>query len=245
MRWRPVQAAALLALAAAAPARQPLAPPSPYDLCDDAVSRARTKAVPATLLPAIARVESGRLDPATGRVRPWPWTINVEGAGSFFDSKAEVVAAVKALQARGVRSIDVGCMQVNLIHHPAAFPDLEAAFDPVANAAYAMRFLTSLYAQAKDWSLAAAFYHSQTQEHGEDYQRRVFGRVMTPMGPMAAKPAGPYAAWPPPGVAYGALPPADYAYGAFAPSQSAYQAFAPAPGQGRGGDDLSSLSSHA
>ena len=102
-----------------------------------------------------------------------------------------MIAAVRMFQAKGVRSIDVGCMQVNLLHHPAAFPDLDTAFDPQANAVYAARFLTALYGQTRDWSLATAMYHSQTQERGEDYQRRVFGRVMTPMGPPKAKPLDP------------------------------------------------------
>ena len=75
--------------------------------------------------------------PADRRVHPWPWTINAEGQGLFYDTKAQAVAAVRALQARGVRSIDVGCMQVNLMHHPDAFPTLEQAFDPQTNAAYA------------------------------------------------------------------------------------------------------------
>ena len=123
----------------------------------------------------------------------------------------------RPLRAKGRRSIDVGCMQVNLFHHPNAFPDLETAFDPGANAAYAARFLSSLYGISKNWNLAVAAYHSQTQERGEEYQRRVFGRVMTPMGPGQVA-AGPYGVWPPPGTAYGAMPPATFAFGAFAPA---------------------------
>ena len=219
---------ALLALVAAAPKRVPFGPPpppTPYDLCEGAVAQARKSSIPETLLPAIARVESGRLDPALGRVRPWPWTINVEGIGSYLDSKEQAIATVQALQAKGIRSIDVGCMQVNLFFHPAAFQDLDAAFDPSTNAAYAAGFLTALYGQTKNWNLATAAYHSQTQERGEDYQRRVFGRVMTPMGP---RPTGGYQAWPPPGVAFGAIPPPSYSYGAFAPPQTAPSATAPA-----------------
>ena len=75
---------------------------------------------------------------------PWPWTVNAEGQGAFYDTKAEAVAAVRAMQARGVRSIDVGCGQINLMHHPDAFASLEQAFDPQANAAYAARFLKEL-----------------------------------------------------------------------------------------------------
>ena len=224
-------ALALLALAAAAPRQKrpvygPPPPPTPYDLCDVAITGAQPRAMPATLLPAISRVESGRRDPATGRVRAWPWTINVEGVGSFFDSKEDVIAAVRMFQAKGVRSIDVGCMQVNLLHHPAAFPDLDTAFDPQANAVYAARFLTALYGQTRDWSLATAMYHSQTQERGEDYQRRVFGRVMTPMGPPKAKPLDPAA---PDTTKFGAIPPASTKYGAIPPPSAMFGSFGPVP----------------
>ena len=121
---------------------------------------------------AIGRVESGRRD-GQGTLNPWPWTLNAEGQGSFYDGKAEAVAAVRALQARGLRSIDVGCMQVNLLHHPDAFASLEQAFDPTTNANYAARFLRTLYGQAGAWPRAAALYHSATPELAADYERRV------------------------------------------------------------------------
>ena len=129
--------------------------------------------IPDHLLAAIAHVESGRRDPQTGRFVPWPWTINAEGQGFFFESKVEAIAAVRDLQSRGVRSIDVGCMQVNLMHHPNAFSSLEQAFDPPANAAYAARFLMQLHDQAGDWTRATGMYHSATPELGADYARQV------------------------------------------------------------------------
>src|SRR3712207_7129818 len=51
-------------------------------------SAEREAGLPPRLLGAIARVESGRRDAATGRSEAWPWTINAEGRGSFFPSKA-------------------------------------------------------------------------------------------------------------------------------------------------------------
>ncbi len=77
------------------------------------------------------------------------------------------------MQAQGIRSIDVGCMQINLMHHPDAFPSLEVAFDPQANAAYAVRFLKELFAQSGDWTKATGTYHSATPDLGTDYQRKV------------------------------------------------------------------------
>jgi hypothetical protein len=91
----------------------------------------------------------------------------------MYETKAEAIAAVKILQARGVQSIDVGCMQVNLMFHPTAFDSLDDAFDPVANANYAARFLTELYGRTHSWMQATAFYHSATPELGAEYQRKV------------------------------------------------------------------------
>src|ERR1700722_10873312 len=136
------------ALVGAAWAEPLLSASSPGTLCRPAIAAAeQASAIPPQLLAAIGRVESGRRDPASGVMAPWPWTINAEGQGSFFDTKAQVIAAVQALQARGVQSIDVGCMQVNMMHHPHAFANLDQAFDPTANAAYAARFLNDLHTQ--------------------------------------------------------------------------------------------------
>lgn len=171
--------AVLLVCSAVAGARSQPALPSgsfvaPAQSCQAAIRRAeQAHAIPAALLAAIGRVESGRPDPVSGAVVPWPWTINAEGEGRFFPTKAEAIAAVRRLQQDGVQSIDVGCMQVNLLHHPDAFADLAQAFDPVANADYAARFLRSLFAQTNDWAVAAAHYHSATPDLAAGYQRRV------------------------------------------------------------------------
>jgi hypothetical protein len=143
-------------------------------LCRRAMRQAEAGSLlPQYLLEAIARVESGRPDPVTGRIHPWPWTINAEGQGSFFPTKAEAIAFTRQLQARGVRSIDVGCMQVNLMHHPDAFGSLDEAFDPDANARYAVRFLTQLRNTTGGWDAAAAWYHSASPELGIPYRAKV------------------------------------------------------------------------
>jgi hypothetical protein len=154
----------------------PLSPTaaSPGEQCRTAIAAAeRGHGVPPQLLAAIGRVESGRRDPGTGMWGAWPWTINAEGQGSYFDSKTEAIQAVEALRARGVRSIDVGCMQVNLMHHPAAFPNLDMAFEPAVNADYAARFLVQLYGQAGDWTKATANYHSANPDEGGPYAAKV------------------------------------------------------------------------
>src|SRR5580704_18149216 len=148
--------------------------PAPGQQCRASIAAAeRAHGIPAQLLQAIGRVESGRRDPNTGEWGAWPWTINAEGQGSWFETKAEAIQAVAALQAHGVRSIDVGCMQVNLMHHPNAFASLDDAFNPAANALYAARFLNTLYGMSGSWVQATAAYHSQTPAIGADYQQRV------------------------------------------------------------------------
>jgi hypothetical protein len=133
--------------------------------------------LPSGLLFAISKVESGRYDSTVNRVEPWPWTVQAEGRGIYFDNKAKAVRWVEDAMARGVTSIDTGCLQVNLFYHPHAFATIEDAFDPERNADYAARFLLQLYASAGDWQQAAGFYHSQTLALATAYRDRV-GRVL-------------------------------------------------------------------
>lgn len=174
MTWRPVLSALLIL---ATPAWAELPNPGGFlsnQRCRPAILAAeRTFNIPDHLLSAIARVESGRRDPVSGSIDPWPWTINAEGQGSYFATKAEAIAAVQALRAKGVRSIDVGCMQISLLHHPDAFPSLEQAFDPASNANYGARFLSELRAKANNWTRAVEMYHSATPEIGQEYGKLV------------------------------------------------------------------------
>jgi hypothetical protein len=161
--------------AAARPA--PPALPEPWGLCGAAIAAAEREAgMPAGLLGAVAKVETGRRAP-DGSVQPWPWSYNAAGDGRYAASNAEALEEVRAIQARGVRSIDIGCMQVNLLHHPDAFPSLEAGFDPTTNVAYAVRYLRSLQARTGDWHQAVALYHSATPERGLIYQQRVMAAL--------------------------------------------------------------------
>lgn len=151
------------------------APPvRPAPGCEPAIAAAeRESHTAAGLLAAIGLVESGRTDPRTGARRPWPWTVTAEGIGTYYKDKPAAITAVQALQGRGVASVDVGCMQVNLLHHPTAFRTLDEAFDPGPNAAYAARFLVGLYRRAGTWPAAAAAYHSLTPDIGAQYAKLI------------------------------------------------------------------------
>ena len=126
------------------------------------------------LLTTISSVETGRWNEKEQQSLAWPWTINAQGKGQFFRTKAEAVKAVKRLQAQGVKSIDVGCMQINLSYHGKAFKNIEEAFDPQKNAAYAAQYLKSLYENnKKDWLKAAMAYHSSTPRKAQRYKKKI------------------------------------------------------------------------
>ncbi|WP_426955205.1 transglycosylase SLT domain-containing protein [Muricoccus radiodurans] len=142
--------------------------------CEEAIAAAEpASGLPSGLLGAIARTESGRYDAAARRVIPWAWTINAAGSGAHFPTREEAIVRTRGVIARGTSSVDVGCMQVNLRHHPDAFASLEEAFDPHANVAYAVRFLTALRQRYGDWPGAVAGYHSADPARGSSYLRRV------------------------------------------------------------------------
>jgi hypothetical protein len=240
------------------PAAVPAPPPTPFASCETAIATAEAQTrLPDRVLSAIALRESGRPDPETGRVRPWPWTINFEGAGHFYESKEAAIAAVQAIQAAGGQSIDVGCMQVNLVQHPNAFASLDDAFDPARNASYAGRFLTALFAALGDWGTAIAAYHSRTPGVGEPYRDQVvatwnpkdpavlaklsFAPLPTPVGGISGLPMVyvPFAQPGPiqisPNMAYRAFLPTMTAYRDFAPSTMAYADFGPRKPLKKGG----------
>ena len=142
--------------------------------CLAAAAQAEAEAgVPPGLLAAIGRVESGRWNPASRRVEAWPWTVNAAGAGRYHPSPADAIADVQREQGAGTRSVDVGCFQVSLLHHPDAFATLDEAFDPLVNARYAARFLQTLWLSAGSWDAAVAHYHSATPGLGEPYRQQV------------------------------------------------------------------------
>jgi len=129
--------------------------------------------LPTNMLVSIGMVESGRVDSLSGRVAPWPWTVNADGTGHYFDSKADAIAFTRLAESYGAQDVDVGCFQISLQNHPDAFATLDAAFDPGDNATYAAAFLTQLKPQTGSWNTAIADYHSAVPDLGLPYQRRV------------------------------------------------------------------------
>lgn len=147
-----------------------------FDYCQQATQQIERKhGIPRNLLRAISLTESGRWSQADKANIAWPWTVASGKAGDFFPTKSEAIKHVRALQAKGVRNIDVGCMQINLRYHPDAFKNLNEAFEPRYNVEYAAKFLTRLFKETKSWTQAAGRYHSSNPERHMYYREKVLG----------------------------------------------------------------------
>ncbi|MEP2029511.1 MAG: transglycosylase SLT domain-containing protein [Paracoccaceae bacterium] len=160
------------------------APDYGSDTCDAAArTAARNSDVPLAVLLAVTRSETGRA--RKGGLQPWPWTVNMEGKGVWFETEDEARQYVFRHFKRGARSFDVGCFQINYKWHGAAFSSIDEMFDPIVNAEYAARFLSDLYSELGDWSKAAGAYHSRTPQFANKYIarfERIYGAVTKSTG---------------------------------------------------------------
>ena len=169
--------------------------PDPAGLCEAwAAIAAAEHGVPEALMIGITRVEAGR--GTRQGLRGWPWTVNSEGEGRWFRTRAEAHAYAADRHAAGAQQIDIGCFQLNVGWHGRAFSDLDAMLDPAGNARYAARFLSALKDELGDWTRAAAAYHSRTPHIGRAYIARL-GPVIETIRRPSAPDAPPVEAAPP------------------------------------------------
>lgn len=144
-------------------------------ICDAAALRAaHATGVPIDVLRAISLTETGR-NGESGFL-PWPWTVNMEGVGKWFDDLQTAKKYVDQNFERGARSFDIGCFQINYRWHGQAFSSIEEMFEPDANARYAAEFLQRLHSELGDWTKAAGAYHSRTPKYANKYKAR-FTRI--------------------------------------------------------------------
>ncbi|EPC8060024.1 transglycosylase [Yersinia enterocolitica] len=120
---------------------------------------AHQQQVPAELLYAVARVESGtRL--ALG-LHPWPWTLNIAGTSYRYPSRSSACQALLAFtRTRSLKHIDAGLGQINLGWNGQWFPSLCASFVPTENLTVTALLLRQHYnTSPRSWLDAAARYH--------------------------------------------------------------------------------------
>ncbi|WP_255435461.1 hypothetical protein [Paracoccus sp. S1E-3] len=147
------------------------APEEPAQLCEWAAQTAAAEAgVPPDILGALTLTETGRR--RDGIVRPWAWSANSEGQGTWFDDPNSALAFAEERLAQGRTNLDIGCFQLNYRWHGQNFSSVAEMFDPLTNARYAARFVSQLYAETGDWRQAAGAFHSRTQANATRYLAR-------------------------------------------------------------------------
>jgi len=141
------------------------------EVCERAAMQvAAETGVPPDILAALTLTETGRR--RDGIVRPWAWSVNAEGAGTWFDDPAAALRFAQDRIAQGRTNVDIGCFQLNFHWHGSNFASVREMFDPLANARYAARFVRSLYAETGDWRAAAGAFHSRRPQDANRYLAR-------------------------------------------------------------------------
>lgn len=143
----------------------------PAALCEWAAQQAAAESgVPADILGALTLTETGRR--RDGITRPWAWSVNAEGTGSWFDDPGTALAFAEERVTAGRTNVDIGCFQLNYRWHGMHFGSVADMFDPLTNARYAARFVSELHTEMGDWRRAAGAFHSRTPANAQRYLAR-------------------------------------------------------------------------
>jgi len=121
---------------------------------------AREFRIPPAIFYAVALTESGTYIKALNARLPWPWTLNIAGEGRYYPTRGQALQAARSALDSGIRSIDVGLMQVSWRYHADALGSLAAGLDPAHNLAVAARILATCHAQRGHWLAAVECYYA-------------------------------------------------------------------------------------
>lgn len=130
--------------------------------------------VPANLLYAVALTESGSQLPQG--IRPWPWTLNVNGRGYRYATRTDACAALQRFMlTTSAKRIDIGPGQINLGWNGQHFATPCDALAPYPNLQLAAQLLRNHYDRWQSWTEAAGRYHHPA---GGKPARRYRARVL-------------------------------------------------------------------
>lgn len=147
-----LRALALAASLCAGAAQAEEIPPPAYQLA------AQRAGIPSTVLYAVALQESAIR--RSGRLVPWPWTLNVAGQPRRFATRAEACTALRqAMRSTPHTRIDAGLGQINLGYHRQRVGSACELLDPYRNLALAAEILRGQHTPGADWLRAIGRYH--------------------------------------------------------------------------------------
>lgn len=165
-------AVAVSLLLATATASAAEIPPPAYQLI------ALPAGVPSEVLYSVALQESGtRL---RGQLVPWPWTLNVAGAGYRFATKDDACRALMvALQTAGPHRVDVGLGQTNMGANGHRYSSPCEGLDPYKNLMVTAQILAEQKGRGGDWITAAGHYHRPAGGKPAAKYRRAFAKHLS------------------------------------------------------------------
>jgi soluble lytic murein transglycosylase-like protein len=148
--WHRIIVVTLFICSAAAEAKADPAHP-----CEREMARAaQLHGIPLGILYAVGLTETGR------RGALHPYALGADGQTIFARDAGEAMASFEAMRRKGVKLIDLGCMQVNHYYHGEKFDSVRAMFDAARNVDYAARFLKELKQREGSWTMAVARYNA-------------------------------------------------------------------------------------
>ncbi len=110
------------------------------------------------------------------QAQPWPWTLNINGKGYYFNSYSEAVEhANKALKSNP-RRFGVGIGQIEWAFHKSRFKDVSEALNPIKN----LQVVRDILYEGKKIGISnayelAAYYHRPKRDSiAFEYADKVF-----------------------------------------------------------------------
>jgi len=186
--WRILMGIATGMLCWSAPGTASEIPPPAYQLA------AHAAGVPSAVLYAVTLQESGtRL---RGQLRPWPWTLNVNGTPLRYRTRQAACAGLtEALRRVSAKRVDVGLGQINVGYqaHRGILPC--SLLDPYRNLTITATILREQHTEGDDWILAIGRYHrpaggAPAARYRHDVRQHL-ARVLAPDLTLASREASP------------------------------------------------------
>ncbi|HVQ71993.1 MAG TPA: transglycosylase SLT domain-containing protein [Bradyrhizobium sp.] len=163
---RRIIVAALFICSVAAEARAEHARP-----CEREMARAaQLHGIPLGILYAVGLTETGR------RGALHPYALGAEGQTVFAGNIDDAMASFQVMRQKGIKLIDLGCMQINHYYHGEKFGSVRTMFDAAKNVDYAARFLKELKQREGSWTMAVARYNAGP--HNQPAQKRYICHIV-------------------------------------------------------------------
>lgn len=161
--------AVALTISSLEPVRAEAIPPGYYAI-------ARESGVPAPLLYAVALTESGQSSLSQSHWRPWPWTLNISGRGTYYASRYAAWLALQRALGDEEISVDIGLMQVNWRYHHQALGTPWQSLDPYHNLRVGAAILKRCHSPDVGWWDSVGCYHAPNHlVRAQHYRERVRG----------------------------------------------------------------------